>query len=239
MRQCGAAGTPERVTVRTYPQMVVALLCLGAAAAVGLGEPYWVSYEANAGFPEDEGWTRYTSGGGAQRWFEDGALVIDTLANPGISEAYGWWRPGALDPDPGQYFVAAWRLCLSQLQGTIGASVGIYSDQRRAAAFDIEWDGVHVGGVGTVATFEPGVFHDFEFRSPDLLTYYALYVDGVLVYTGAFWTSVSASLVHWGESTQGEISLTHWDYVRFGVVPEPLAFWLVLSGSLVILKPRG
>ena len=60
---------------------------------------------------------------------------------------------------------------------------------------------------------------------------YDLYIDGNLAISGSFWFSLTPSRVFWGDSIQGGASLTHWDYFRFGVVPEPgpgllLAFWL-------------
>ncbi len=233
----GPAGTPERETVRTYHQALAVLFCLGATA-IGLGDQYWVSYEADGTYPEDAGWTRYALGGGAQRWFEDGALVIDSLADPGITEVYAWSRPGNLDPARGQVFTAQWRLCISDIAGLWGPTVGVYSDQQKAVFLQFEWDGVHIGGVGTVATFEPGVFHDFELRSADMLTY-DLYIDNVLAYSGSFWSSVTASLVSWGENSLGFGSVARWDSFRFGVVvPEPCGVWLASLASLAVLKAR-
>ena len=51
-----------------------ALSC--AAASPALAEQYWIAYEGDD-FPENEGWTRTISAGGAERWIEDGALVLD------------------------------------------------------------------------------------------------------------------------------------------------------------------
>ena len=209
--------------------IAAALLFAGTA----WGTPYWVEYNAaNGNFPEAEGWTRYTLGGGAMRYFEDGALVLDDQGAP-LDDMYGWSQPGALDPASGQIFVAQWRLCTSQLDGLWDSTVAVFSDQRRGAAFDFGWDSVHVPGAGTVATFEPATFHDFEFRSVDMLTY-DLYVDSVHAYSGSFWSSVTGSLVGWGDSTQGVASVTRWEFCRFGVVPEPhvalLVVWLVAWG---------
>jgi len=57
-----------------------------AATLVGaprLGDQFWVEYEPpNGYFPEDVGWTRYTSYGGDQRALEDGWLVMDGMADP-------------------------------------------------------------------------------------------------------------------------------------------------------------
>jgi hypothetical protein len=47
---------------------------------------------------------------------------------------------------------------------------------------------------------------------------YELYIDGVLVRQGWFAHRFGGSCVTWGDGVQGEASLHHWDYVRFGVV---------------------
>jgi hypothetical protein len=89
------------------------LFALGSCLAGAT--PYWVEYAPAGGTdPESEGWTRYTSGGGDVRYFENGAFVLDGQA--GTHDAYAWTRPlGQLDPGPDELFVARWRLCVSQI----------------------------------------------------------------------------------------------------------------------------
>ncbi len=224
-----------------FRQIIVVLLGLGAAA-VATAEQYWVSYEAENTFPEDEGWMRYALAGGAQRWFDDGALVIDSRASPSITEVYAWYRPvGQFDPQaPNEWLSVSWRLRIDELQGFFDPTVGVYSDDHRAVAFDFRTDRVYEASEGApIATFEAGLYHEFEVRTVDVLTY-NFYVDGVLAHTGSFWSSVgSTSFVSWGSNTLGGASLTHWDYMRFGVAPEPLTFWLVLGGGVLVLKSRA
>lgn len=218
------------------------MLALGLLVAVVSSAPadqYWVSYEADGVYPEDCGWSRRTDYGGAQRWFEDGALVLDSRASLMIDDGYSMSRPGALDPGLGELFVIQWRLRIDELQGPWDQFVGVFSDGRRLAALDFSSNGVHVPGEGLVATFDPGEYHYYEFRSSDMLTY-ELYLDGVIEYVGEFTVPlIDSSFVAWGDGTQGGASLAHWDYFRFGVVPEPGGMWSLVLACLVITKPRG
>jgi hypothetical protein len=216
--------------------MLGMLLVTGAARA----SPYWIEYDpASGSFPEEVAWTRYALGGGAQRYFEDAALVLDDAGSTTVTDAYAWFRPGELDPGPQEVFSAQWRLCVDQLDGPFDPVVGIYSDDRRAVEIDLSWDSIHIPGEGFVATFEPGLFHEFEVRSADMLAY-DLYLDGTLTYSGFFSPpALNASLVAWGDAVLGAASVTHWDYFKVSVTPEPCTVWLVLPAFLVRLKPRG
>ncbi len=228
--------------LRRRGRLLAALLAMVIALPTS-GTPYWVEYDpAGGNFPEAEGWTRYTSGGGAARWIENGALVIDSQASPAITDCYAWWRPGELDPNgPTELFVAQWALRIDTLQGPWDPTFAVYSDERRSVHFDFSEDGVSIPGEGTVAIFQPGVFHEFELRSTGMATF-DLYVDGFPAYSGAFTVPLlSASLVVWGDNTIGGASLAPWQYVRFGVtvVPEPCAVCMLLTALLVRLTPRG
>jgi hypothetical protein len=69
------------------------------------------------------------------------------------------------------------------------------------------------------ATFEPGVFHRFELRSWDMRSF-ELSIDDTLALAGDLVHVITASKVTWGDGAVGSASLSHWDYYRFGVVPE-------------------
>lgn len=219
------------------------MLTLGLLVAVVSSAPadqYWVSYEADGVYPEACGWSRRTDYGGAQRWFEDGALVLDSRASLMIDDSYSMSRPQALDPSPGEVFVMQWRLRVDESQGPWDQSVGFFSDERRAVFLDFAYAAVWDGVEGHIAaTFSPGVFHEFELRSADMLTY-ELYIDCATAYSGAFTVPlVDSSRVAWGDGTQGGASLARWDYFRFGVVPEPGGIWSLVLACLVITRPRG
>jgi hypothetical protein len=219
--------------------VIVAIGLAALFAAPAWPEQYFVGYEANGVYPEAEGWTRYAYLGGATRYFDEGALVLDAGGNTTIGEGYAWFRPGELDPGSDEVFVAQWRLRVDQLQGLVDPVVAVYSDESRAATFDFSLNRVHVPGAGFVATFAPGLFHLYEFRSADMLRY-DLFLDGTLVYSGDFTSpALNTSFVAWGDGTLGAASVTRWDYFRFGVTPEPCTLWLVLAAALIRLKPRG
>lgn len=209
-----------------------------STCALGAASTYWVEYDPGAGlFPEQAGWTRYTSGGGDVRYFEDGALVLD--GQPGTHDAYAWYRPGELDPAPGEIFVAQWTLCVSQIDPPypLDPSVVIYSDSQRGIAFDFGYDNVRVDP-GETIPFEPGVFHEYEVRSATMLSF-DVYIDGLLVYSAGSFPTVGDSLVGWGDMSRQAGSQSRWSTFSFGVIPEPCSAWPVLVVCLMRLRPRG
>lgn len=197
-------------------------------AASGLrADQYWIAYEGND-FPENQGWTRMTGPlGGAQRWIENGSLVIDSRASVQIIDANRMELNGNLDPDPGELFVAQWGLRIDEVIGRVDPAVGIFSDDKWAAAFQFDETTIFsTFETGVSAPFARSVFHEFELRSWDMRSY-ELYIDGNLAISGFFWLSLIPSRVFWGDSIQGGASLARWDYFRFGVVPEPATFLTV------------
>jgi hypothetical protein len=200
---------------------VVAVLTLLALVASAAGEQFWCEYDASAGlFPEDAGWTRITYGGGAQRSFEDGALVLDGLADLGIEDFYRMDAP--LQLQAGECFVLRWRMRADQVFGF--ADPGMNFTVLGQAALTLVYTESSIyslgEGVSTVATFEPGVFHDYQVTSTDLDTY-TLQIDGEDVHYGLLDPTGWESGVQWGDYVRGGRSLAHWDYVQFGVIPEP------------------
>jgi hypothetical protein len=209
------------------------LSCAGPPAA--LGEPYWVEFEPEAGFfPEEVGWTRI-SYGDAERWIVDSTLVIDSRGSSSWVEFYQLSMDGALDPGPGEQFVMQWRMRVQEVIGPRDPGVSVFSDTQWAIAFTYDLGTVtSVFEPGVSAAFEPEVFHDYELRSADMLTY-ELLIDGALAISGSSWLSLNASRVGWGDVVQGGASLVDWDYMRFGVLPEPdgvtagVLLWIYLA----------
>ncbi len=200
-------------------------LAIALVAPAASAEQYWITYEGDD-FPEEQGWIRQTMGGGAVRYVDEGWLVIDSRASVEIVDFYRMQLDGDLDPGPGELFVAQWRLCIDELTGSQDPGIGVFSDDKWAASFTFDEGTVRSAfEPGVTAEFEPGVYHDFEFRSSDMLNY-ELLIDGEPAIQGAFWLSLTEPRFGWGDVIQGGASLSRWDYVRFGVVPEP-------SGSLV------
>ncbi len=221
--------------MRVWPTflMVFVLVLLLLPASAARASPYWIAYEGND-FPENEGWLRFTGQGGAQRSLEDGWLVLDGRADPRIYDAYRLEPVGKLTVGPGEEFIAEWRLDVADvLVGTADPAVAVFFDDKRAVAFHFgETTVVSSFETGVGATYSPGVPHEFELRSSDMRTY-ALVIDGNLAIRGAFWESLTASRVSWGDMAYGASSLARWDYFRFGVVPE--CSNLVIGNAMLLL----
>jgi hypothetical protein len=206
------------------------------ATAAARASPYWIEYEPGSGhFPEEEGWSRYASYGGDQRWLGDGWLVMDGMGDARIQDYYRMSMSGALDPGSGEEFVIQWRIRIDELQWYHDPGVVVCSDEKWAVSFVMSLNGIErVFEEGVSAPFEPGVPHAFELRSADMRSY-VLSIDDVPAIYGSFWLSLTASRVVWGDIVSGGASLAQWDYLRFGVVPECNS--LVLSGTAMVLLP--
>ena len=221
--------------MRVWPTflMVVVLVLLLLPASAARASPYWIAYEGND-FPENEGWPRRTSWGGAQRSLEDGWLVLDGRADPRIYDYYELAVPGGIDPGPGELFVAQWRVYVDHVLGQYDAGLSVVSDAHWTVAFALSQDTVYsMCETGVSATFEPGRPHTFELRSADMRSY-VLSIDGNPAIHGRFWEGLTTSAVAWGDSVYHAASLSRWDYVRFGVVPEPGSIVLGMLSALLL-----
>ncbi len=211
------------------------LLLLAASASA---DTYWISYNPSTGrYPEEEGWTRNIGGGGALRYFDNGALVIDSRASISIVDYYDMLMHGHLDPSqPGEQFVMRWRVRIDEVQGVDDDDAGVVSDHNWKVFFGLGYDRIYSEfEPGVSAPFAPGVFHTFELRSSDMRGY-TLDIDGQRAINGSFWHSGEASRVGWGDGVEGYASMSHWESFDFGVVPEansvllglmPVSLWRV------------
>jgi hypothetical protein len=220
--------------MRRMLTFLMALSCAGLSAATA--EEYWIAYEGND-FPENEGWTREYGDenghgqGGAERWLEDGALVLDGRRHPAIYDGYVMSRP--IDPAPAEVFIMAWRLKVEEVSAYEDPTVVVFSDESWAVGFEFSETYLNSGfEPGVSVDFEPGVFHDFELRSSDMRAY-ALAIDGSVALNGQFVEVITASEVAWGDGVVGSASLSRWDYFRFGVVPEPGILSMLALGLFV------
>ena len=76
---------------------------------------------------------------------------------------------------------------------------------------------------------EPGIYHTYRFESEDMVGF-SFFIDGQLVQAGEFHDAASnQSFVMFGDMVDGWASLSRWDYLRFGVIPEPSTFVLALA----------
>ena len=210
----------------------IGLMILGFVALAAADE-YWIAYEGND-FPENVGWRRVFGDengpqqGGAVRRIENGVLILDSLRHNQIFDFYDVERQ--IDPDPGEVFLMQWRLQIDKVVGRYDPTVGVFSDESWVVGFEFSENSIRsLFERPLQATFEPGVFHDFEFRSDDMRTY-RLEIDGKLALEGDFSHVASSSRVGWGDGIQGAASFSRWDYFRFGVVPEPSTgtMWMLI-----------
>ena len=221
-------------TRRTH--LVLAALLAALAPNAALGNQYWVAYEGND-YPENEGWQRIWYYTPAERSLEDGCLVLDMRDDPFMVEFYDWPTGGHVDPDPGELLVMQWRLRVDEVDGYSGPGILIGADNGSVAAFKFHENKIRdTFYAGVEAYFEPGLFHEFELRSYDMMEY-QLYIDGNLALQHSFKPETThVSRMSWGHGVTGVTSLTRWDYVRFGVVPEPSAGIALLA--LVVWRAR-
>lgn len=226
--------------------MLLCFVCaaLGALALPAGAEPYWIAYEGND-LPENEGWNRYWGnadgeyqGPGAHRTVEDGILTMDSLYDMEVYDFAELTLPGQIDPDPGEMFIAEWRLKIEQVDGRVDPSICISSDTAMVLGFEFDEDSL-------ISVFEdfretpitPGAFHEYRLISSDMRLY-ELSIDGVLAVEGNFEQNLATSYIAWGDGCTPAASRTQWDYFRIGVVPEPNAIWLFLclNATLVSCK---
>ncbi len=226
---------------RRLPLVFALLLALGAQPA--LGTPYEVLYDANVDgvFPEDEGWVRITSAGGANRTVENGILTLDGLACNQISDQYRWNAMETLDPDPGEMFYAEWRMRL--LPGSEDSDVGVFiATDAMQRAFNLQYSvfGMRSSQDDREVNLDMTVLHRFRMESLDMVDY-VMYVDDDLVWDGAFVApAIFSSRVNFGDRFIGAASASEWDYFRFGVVavPEPSTLFLVGYGVCTLHRRR-
>ncbi len=215
-------------------KLMIVLLVAGCASVAG-AEPFWIAWEGND-YPENEGWTRYTRAGGADRSLHDGTMTLDSMADFHIVDEYLIYRP--LVPGAGESFRMEWRMRVDELLGDWDPFVGVCSGDS-AVFLNHSPDGIHSSLEGLWIDFELGAeFHDFALTSADMASY-QLYVDGQLVHSGAFVGPVPYSCVLWGDATTGPSSISTWDYVRFGIVPEPGAGLLLGFAGLALVSRRA
>ncbi len=208
---------------------------IGLTAATAVADPYWVSWSGDS-FPEEDGWSRtFTDAngiagqGGATRKLADGVMVLDSRRDWDIVDFYQMSRE--IDPELGEEFVLRWGLEVDEVSDNFpfDAGISVFSDQSTVVAFRFGEDGFQsLRESDETIPLDLSVPHEFVLRSADMATY-SLFVDGVHSRSGVFFPTVSESRIGWGDVIQGAASLSSWDYVEFGVVPEPASWLLVFT----------
>jgi hypothetical protein len=160
--------------------------------------------------------------------------VLDSLRDDQIFDYYD--VQDMPDPVEGERFVMEWRLRVDAPSDPWDTGVLIARDSSPGYVyFNFAPDRVRVDTDGTELPIEPGMFHEYRFESTDMETF-DFYIDGGLAHQGQFETfTLLQSTAGFGDDVQGLGSLSEWDYVDFGVVPEPASAILL---SLVALARR-
>jgi len=223
--------------------LIAALAVLASAGPAGADE-YWLTYEGND-LPENEGWQRNWGndegaheGDGAIRTVEDGVLTMDSLYDLRVYDYACRYLYGEVDPDPGELFIAECRVEIDQAIGDMyDSTFGICSDDGMQLAFGLFPDYIEsIWEDDVELPITPSTFHEYRVLSWDMQTY-ELYIDGDLAHEGTFWQGSLESKLAWGDGVRGAASLARWDYVYFGVVPEPSSLML-LTGICVWARRR-
>jgi hypothetical protein len=211
-------------TGRGATAQAIVVLGVGVRSA----DQYWVAYEGND-LPEDVGETRVAFHGGGQRSLEDGTFVLDTRASTGICDWYEMPLTG-VPTGPDEFFVLEWRMRVDQLIGRQDSTISVRAADGWIAGFRINPTLVQSSFAPELtAPLAPDVFHSFRVVSPDMRIY-TLSVDGADAFAGSFFQGVSpCERVAWGDTVEGGASLARWDYVSFGVVPEPTTASVLLT----------
>jgi len=230
--------------MKTYFLLLSVWAALGGLASTAGAAEYWITYEGND-LPENEGWNRYWGdaggayhGDGAIRTVQDGILTMDSLHDLEIYDYAQLFLPGQIDPDPGETFVMEWRLKVDRVDGRRDPNIGVFSDHGMAAAFVFGEESFYsLFDDDEEIPIVSGVFHEYRLVSPNMQVY-ELYVDGDLAVEGTFWQGVGFSEIFWGPSAHPAASRSHWDYARFGVIPEPAPLPMVMAAGCIVFKRR-
>jgi len=226
----------REMMAETTRLLFVVVAALGVLVSTAGADEYWLTYEGND-LPENEGWNRSWGnddgehhGDGAYRTVEDGILTMDSLYDLRVYDYAYRYLYGEVDPNPGELFIAEWRMRVEENVGDhYDAVVSVASDDAWQLSFGLFPD--HVESIwedNVTLSVVPGVFHEYCVRTWDMQTY-ELYIDGDLAHQGTFLQRSLQSRLAWGDAVSGAANRSNWDYVHFGVVPEPSAFVMFVT----------
>ena len=164
--------------------------------------------------------------------------MIDSTRSTDIFDAYR--VSGIADPEPGELFVAEWRLRLDEFINHYDAKFGVARDSVAGhIEIDFGMDHIWIHTDQTRIEVTAGEWHTYRIESWDMQAF-DLFIDGRFAHAGTFESqSFLQSFVVFGDTVIGAASLSRWDYVRFGVVPEPTSGSLLAIGSILIVMARS
>lgn len=211
---------------------VLGLALIAVFVSFARADQFCITTEPNV-YPESIGWERWTNDGGAERWFEDGALVLDGLASSHICDMYKQYLPSL--PNPGEdVLTVAWRVRVDQVDGFADPGLCLELGPHGGVELVYDEDGVYsISECEWIASFTAGVFHSYRLVTSDMDTY-TLAIDRSVVHTGELSYWAPASFLQFGDATTGSASLSRWDYLRYGVIaiPEPGSILLCVAAVL-------
>ena len=243
--------TPSTIRSPRSPRPIISTLAFAlpliaiayALPAQATATPYWIAYEAND-FPENEGWTRIRADengygqGGADRRIENGVLILDSLRDPLIWDYYRIDRQ--IDPEPGEVFIAEWRLRISAGINQEDAGLDFARDALGILELMYTVDEMTSRRENWRHAITPNVFHTYRIESSDMV-HYSLWIDGQYARDGE-WDLISwnQSFALFGDIHRGGVSTSRseWDYFRFGTVPEPSSMSYVAVMFLAVFLRR-
>ena len=69
--------------------------------------------------------------------------------------------------------------------------------------------------------------------------FFPINIDNDLARQGTLWDGLLESKFAWGDGVRGASSLAQWDYVRYGVVPEPSSLSCCILAAVVLRRVRS
>jgi hypothetical protein len=218
--------------------LVTGVLWVGAAPLAG--SPFYLRYDADETFPEQQGWGRYWGDPDDKliRSVENGVFRLDTRGSYAIFDLYEIIS-AAFILEPGEELQLAWRMRTLETSGSWGRSdvvLGIVNESHAYVELFVGPDFVsedeEFGGEPEhLYALDAESAHTYHLTTSNMEEY-ELYVDGVLAFHGGFhdYAWRPAPRVTFGDAITGRTSLSEWEYVEVAVIPEPEAGAALLLG---------
>ena len=200
------------------------LISLSAAGA----DEFYLRYDAEGGFPEEQGWSRRydDSAGEIVRELRDGVFVDDTRSSIENFDLYEI-SPEELILNEGETLEITWRMrTLETDDSALRSDVAVFvsNAESRYTEFYLAADFVSEhpvnGRMKNVYGISGGAFHTYRFVTQDMARY-DLYVDGEFAFSDSFHDFAAGPKVSFGDTISGRSSLAEWDFVEVSVIPEP------------------
>jgi hypothetical protein len=222
------------------------IVIVGCIVSPGLGQV--VTYDGSH-FPEEgeDGWTRLDSVYQADRWIDNGWLVqsaeIAVIGPPEEGERDFYRRELADQAGSGDWYLE-WVMWTDGPQAFASVSPAVIAAGGTSGVLyqlTVAEDRIRLLRDATLplvfADIEPGLAHTYRLELHGSESY-AFSIDGTVIDAGIPEGPypTSDSRITFGASAAIEGSATRWDYIRFGVIPEPSSGLMLLVGCLVIRR---